>query len=70
MLGTYEGPNNWSPPAGMEGPFFTPYDLKHPYYEYTRMKSYYIYAWYGGIKQLIKQVQEINGRVDYYGFKK
>ena len=70
LSGTYTGPNNWSPPAGVDGPFVNPLDLKYPYYEYTRSKSYYITAWYGDIRKLIKQVIDLNGHVDYYGIKK
>ena len=70
LLGTYKGPRNWSPPAGVDGPFYSTIDLKYPYYEYTRMRSYYIHTWYGGIKKLIRQEIELNGKVDYYGIKK
>lgn len=70
LSGTYTGPNNWSPPAGVDGPFHSPYDLKYPYYEYTRAKSYYIHTWYGGIIQTVKQGIDLDGRVQYYGNKK
>ena len=70
LSGTYEGPNNWSPPAGVDGPFYGANDLKYPYYVYTRMKSYYIHARYGDIKKTIKQVIELNGYTEYYGNKK
>ena len=70
LSGTYTGPNNWSPPAGVDGPFVNPNDLKYPYYEYIRSKSYYIHAWYGNIKRSIKQVIDMNDKIDYYGNKK
>lgn len=69
LSGTYEGPQNWSPPAGVEGPFQTPYDLKHPYYEYTRAYSQYIHTWYGNIIKTISQRID-SGKADYYGIKK
>ena len=70
LSGTYEGPNNWSPPAGVDGPFNAAYYLKCPYYVYIRQKSYYILARYGDIKKTIKQVIDLNGDVKYYGNKK
>ena len=70
LSGTYTGPNNWSPPPGVDGPFPAAYYLKYPYYIYVRERSYYIATWYGGIKRLIKQVIDLNGQVDYYGIKK
>ena len=42
LLGTYEGPKNWSPPAGLDGPFYGTYGLKYPYYEYRYSGSHYI----------------------------
>ena len=70
LSGTYIKPGNWSPPAGVDGPFDAAYYLKCPYYVYIRQKSYYILARYGDIKKTIKQVIDLNGDVKYYGNKK
>ena len=69
LSGTYTGPNNWTPPPGIDGPFKLPYDLQYPYYLYIREGKYYINAYYGGIKKFIKQCNWANNG-DYYGIKK
>ena len=46
LLVTYEGPKNWSPPAGLNGPFYGTYGLKYPYYRYSSNWADYVNAWY------------------------
>ena len=72
LSGTYTGPRNWSPPAGVDGPFYSAIDLKYPYYKYTYTWSHYIYAWYEDVKETINitiQIDIGNGGY-YYGNKK
>lgn len=70
LSGTYTGPRNWSPPAGLDGPFYSEIDLKYPYYEYTYTWQHYIYTWYEDIKQTINITVLFGTPVYYYGNKK
>ena len=67
LLGTYEGPKNWSPPAGLDGPFYGTYGLKYPYYEYIYGVTDYINTWYGGVKTNILSHVLIGEAKEYYG---
>ena len=44
--GTYTKPKNWSPPAGLDGPFDSPVGLEYPYYGYTLIWAGSIYTFY------------------------
>lgn len=70
LSGTYTGPNyNWSPPAGVDGPFYDYLYLKYPYYEYSFYRGHTIFTWYGDRRQMIKG--SAGGKsVRYYGNKK
>ena len=70
LSGTYAGPKNWSPPAGVDGPFYSAIDLKYPYYDYTYNFSDYIYTWYEDVKQTIEIKVMIGNGGGYYGNKK
>lgn len=47
-LGTYTKPQNWSPPAGLDGPFDYSNGLKYPYYVDVITWAADIYTWYNG----------------------
>lgn len=68
LLGTYEGPKNWSPPAGLDGPFNSSSSLKYPYYEYNIELNDYINTWYNNVKNNILTHFSFGSR--YYGKKK
>ena len=70
LSGTYTGPKNWSPPAGVDGPFYSAIDLKYPYYEYTYTWQHYIYTWYEDVEQTINTTVLIGDGGYYYGNKK
>ena len=69
--GTYTPPQNWSPPAGVDGPFNNHIDLKYPYYEHTNLWAGSIYTWYNGTYLHILHFGGDNGfeNVKYYGNK-
>ena len=69
--GTYTPPQNWSPPAGVDGPFNNHNDLKYPYYEHTNLWSGSIYTWYNGSYLHILNFGGDSGfeNVKYYGNK-
>ena len=48
FTGTYTKPENWSPPAGVDGPFDYTVNLEYPYYQYTYGWAGHITAWYNG----------------------
>ena len=67
LLGTYEGPKNWSPPAGLDGPFYGTYGLKYPYYEYICKVTDYIDTWYNNVKTNILSQVMLGETTKYYG---
>ena len=64
--GTYTKPGNWSPPAGVDGPFDDLYDLnsKYPYYLHTIVWADIIYTWYGGKFDFLYNTN--SGQYSYY----
>ena len=48
LLGTYEyeWPKNWSPPAGVNGPYYSTVGLEYPYYRYKYSFGDYVRTWY------------------------
>lgn len=48
FTGTYTKPENWSPPAGVDGPFDYTVDLEYPYYQYIYGWAGHITTWYNG----------------------
>ena len=71
LSGTYTRPkNNWSPPAGVDGPFYSENYLKYPYYKHTYTSSDYIYTWYGDDEEMIRAHLVAGSDVRYYGNKK
>ena len=70
LSGTYTGPKNWSPPPGVDGPFYSAIDLKYPYYEYTYTFSDYIYTWYEDVKETISIHVVLGSHTRCYGNKK
>ena len=71
LLGTYEyeWPKNWSPPAGVDGPFHGTSDLKYPYYEYTYGFADYVTTWYNDDDHLIYNHFLVGQNSLYYGKK-
>ena len=67
LLGTYEGPKNWSPPAGVDGPFYGTYGLKYPYYEYIYSVTDYINTWYNNVHTNILTHVLLGEAKEYYG---
>ena len=71
LSGTYDGPRNWSPPAGLDGPFYSSVDLKYPCYEYTYRWQHRIYTWYNDAwDNGLNTVFSILNSGAYYGIKK
>ena len=48
LSGTYTRPENWSPPAGLDGPFDYPNGLKYPHYAHTIVWADGVNTWYNG----------------------
>lgn len=48
LSGTYTKPKNWSPPAGLDGPFDSPVGLEYPYYAHSITWADYVSTWYNG----------------------
>ena len=70
LTGNYTNPpTQWSPPAGLDGPFDNPYHLKYPYYRQTVAFSYYVSIFYGGRNQNSTTFVSF-GDSYYYGNKK
>ena len=69
FLGTYEykWPKNWSPPAGVDGPFFGTSRLKYPYYEYSYGFADYIMTWYNNSHHIINNHVLLGEKSIYYG---
>ena len=67
LSGTYTKPKNWSPPAGLDGPFYGIYGLKYPYYEYIYGVTDYINTWYGGFDTNILSHVLVGEAKEYYG---
>ena len=65
--GTYNGPNNWSPPPGLDGPFYGTDRLEYPYYEYTYSLAYYIYTQYNNVRTRIYFHVLLGEKQKYYG---
>ena len=71
LSGTYTKPKNWSPPAGLDGPFGGSYGLKYPYYVYVIGWSSFVSTWYNGKLHQLDIGSWDNGRLgEYYGIKK
>ena len=49
FTGTYTKSENWSPPAGVDGPFDSSSGLKYPYYHYFYYWTGHITTWYNGV---------------------
>ena len=67
LLGTYDGPNNWSPPAGLDGPFYGISRLKYPYYEYKYSGTWYVNTWYNNDRENIQTNILLGEKTTYYG---
>lgn len=68
--GTYTKPENWSPPAGVDGPFESSFDLKYPYYQYIYGWSGSIYTWYNNNWNSLDFGEDENGVLGkFYGNK-
>ena len=70
LLGTYDGTNNWSPPPGLDGPFYTTSSLKYPYYEYKYRGTDYVNTWYNNVRCNIKTHVLLGEKTKYYGKKR
>ena len=69
--GTYTKPKNWSPPAGVDGPFESLSGLKYPYYQYIYDWSGNIYTWYNNKFNSLYFDEYKNGVLgEFYGNKK
>ena len=68
-LKTYEDkwPKNWSPPAGVDGPFYSTVDLKYPYYQYKYSFGDYISTWYNNKQTWIYNSILLGESSLYYG---
>lgn len=69
LSGTYTKPQNWSPPAGLDGPFGHPNGLKYPFYVYTIEWAYSVDTWYNDDIKFL-DISVSNGDIYYYGNKK
>ena len=69
LSGTYTNPGNWSPPAGVDGPFDLPFDLEYPYYVHVISWANQVYTWYND-KINFLNIHGANGGRYYYGNKK
>ena len=67
LSGTYTRPENWSPPAGLDGPFDYPNCLKYPYYAQTIVWTGSIYTWYNGRVETFSL--DLFSYIKYYGNK-
>lgn len=61
-------PRKWFPPAGVDGPFDSPYILKYPYYEHWHDFSYNTTVRYGPWDNSLIIYAPV-GNVHYYGHK-
>lgn len=68
LSGTYTKPQNWSPPAGVDGPFDSSVGLKYPYYIYTIAWADQVSTWYNDKFNLLDI--HSNNDVYFYGNKK
>ena len=69
--GTYTKPENWSPPAGLDGPFDYPGDLEYPYYQYMYAWAGHITTWYNGKSHWLDVGSWDNSDLgEFYGIKK
>ena len=70
FTGTYTKPENWSPPAGVDGPFESSSGLKYPYYHYIYGWSGTIYTWYNDNWSYLDFGEYENGVLgEFYGNK-
>ena len=67
LLGTYVAPKNWSPPAGLDGPFYGTDRLNYPYYEYTYTDVWYISTWYNNDMNNFYFHALLGEKSEYYG---
>ena len=70
LSGTYSWAGKWSPPAGLDGPFYSEKDLKYPYYKYTFTWGNAIYTWYEDDYEIIDNAFLLGFPKRYYGKKK
>ena len=68
--GTYVAPKNWSPPPGLDGPFYGKDRLYYPYYEYTYTDAWYITTWYNNDKNGFHMHVLLGDKSEYYGKRK
>lgn len=68
LSGTYTKPGNWSPPAGLDGPFDYPNGLKYPHYAHTIVWADGVNTWYNGYYNSIAD-HLVNGNTYWYGNK-
>lgn len=68
LSGTYTKPGNWSPPAGLDGPFDYPNGLKYPHYAHTIVWADGVNTWYNGYYNGIGE-HLVNGDTYWYGRK-
>ena len=70
FTGTYTKPENWSPPAGVDGPFDYTVNLEYPYYQYIYGWAGHITTWYNGKSHWLDIDSWDNGLGEFYGIKK
>lgn len=71
FTGTYTKPENWSPPAGLDGPFDHTVNLEYPFYHYIYGWTGSIYTWYNDKWNSLDFDDWDNGVLgEFYGKKK
>ena len=68
LSGTYTKPKNWSPPAGLDGPFDGSNGLKYPYYVYVIGWTTFVSTKYNGENHNLDDDLNIQ-YIYYYGNK-
>lgn len=64
--GTYTKPQNWYPPAGVDGPFSNSTNLKYPYYHYMVGWAGHISTFYDGKLNFLDLGEDDNPSIGFF----